>query len=79
MKAKGNLYIDDGETFSYQKGEFIYLEINFQDLILEIKHLNKTNIFNEECKNRFISTINIFGLNYFEKLQKVISVKINEK
>ena len=63
---------------SYQKGEFIYLEFNFEDLKLEIKHLNKSHTFREECKNRLISTINIFGLKCFSKLQSVNSAKIDE-
>ncbi|ODQ61067.1 glycoside hydrolase family 31 protein [Wickerhamomyces anomalus NRRL Y-366-8] len=29
--AKGSLYIDDGETFNYENGEFLYIDFSLQD------------------------------------------------
>ncbi|SCU78050.1 LADA_0A03532g1_1 [Lachancea dasiensis] len=39
-RASGRLYLDDGETFSYQKGAFLEVHLEFEDCMLKslVKH-----------------------------------------
>jgi len=69
MKAEGSLYLDDGETFGYQKGEFIYLSILFKEMSLQIKQLNSRYIEKEHFfSNLFFEEIRIYGLKLTQEM-----------
>jgi alpha 1,3-glucosidase len=40
-EAKGQLYVDDGETFDYQQGAYIHREFVFKDGVLESRDLSE--------------------------------------
>jgi alpha 1,3-glucosidase len=47
-EAHGNLYIDDGETFDYQHGEFVYLTLNVRDGVISSRVLDGSmNVVNK--------------------------------
>lgn len=37
QKAEGDLYIDDGRSFAFQKGKYVYKRFEFQDYVLSSK------------------------------------------
>ena len=39
-EAQGKLYIDDGETYDYEHGDFVYLDLTFRDGVLSSQVLN---------------------------------------
>ncbi|XP_077284239.1 glucosidase 2 subunit alpha [Arctopsyche grandis] len=39
--AEGNLYIDDGESFSYKEGKYIYAKLNYQNNVLSYSLIDK--------------------------------------
>jgi len=85
FKAKGTLYLDDGETFGYQRGEYIYLQFSFKDMRMEIKHLNKFTSSPEQFfYGLSINQINIYGLKTNGQIKSItsgqneINYKINE-
>lgn len=43
-KAAGTLYIDDGKSFDYKEGKFIYVSFTFSDGILDAKLINPPGI-----------------------------------
>lgn len=63
MKAEGSLYLDDGETFAYQTGEFIYLLFSFKEMNLQIRQLNTSYIDKDRFFSKlFFEEIKIYGM-----------------
>lgn len=62
-KSEGKLYVDDGHTFNYTRGEFIYRLFEFNDNVLTNKNMNSddTNSFYKNY-SVVIDTIKIAGL-----------------
>ncbi|TQS37751.1 hypothetical protein Golomagni_01762 [Golovinomyces magnicellulatus] len=64
-EAKGELYLDDGETFNFQKGAYIYRQFEFKDNILQSRNIGGngrlTTSFRQEMKIVGIERIVIVG------------------
>jgi alpha 1,3-glucosidase len=56
--AKGELYVDDGETFDYQQGAYIYREFEFKDNVLESKNIGTKG----KLTDKFLKTIKSVGI-----------------
>lgn len=65
MTAKGTIYIDDGETFAYERQqECLYLEMIFKDNRINLRHIHHNQKFEENfLKNRIIDQIDLYGIN----------------
>ncbi len=69
MKAEGSLYLDDGETFGYRNGEFIYLSISFKEMSLQIKQQNSSYTDKGKFFSKlFFEEIKIYGLKLPEEM-----------
>ncbi|PVU96997.1 hypothetical protein BB561_000826 [Smittium simulii] len=56
-EAKGSLYIDDGETFDYKKGAYIYREFSFTNATLYSKDATPKEHIDSDSQKAFIETI----------------------
>lgn len=79
--AKGKLYIDDGETFDYQKGAYIYRHFEYKDNILQSKDIGEkkklTDAFTQRMKTVGIEKIIIVGAP--NEWANLASVRINQR
>jgi|LauGreDrversion4_2_1035121.scaffolds.fasta_scaffold413987_3 alpha 1,3-glucosidase len=83
--ASGNIYLDDGISFDYEKGDYIYLKITFADgqLTIEDKswsyqdqtpYSTNKSLFSTEVNNVIVSSIS------FKKEYKLLEgIKIGER
>ena len=67
-EAKGTLYLDDGESFNYKNGEFIYNQFIYQEKQFKFQSLNLNELKSKEnylekseFKNLKFDTISIIG------------------
>jgi len=63
--AKGELYVDDGETFDYQQGAYIHRSFEFSNGVLESKDLGTkgklTDKYHKMMKNVGVEKVVIVG------------------
>lgn len=72
-KSEGKLYVDDGHSFNYTHGEYVYREFEFNEDVLTNKNINvQENSFYDNY-SVVIETIKIVGLN------KVPNKIVNER
>ena len=72
--AKGSLYVDDGHSFEYQQGNYLYVVYEFSNNALKSKRLHAQNnpMKPDDSYNTRIERIVILGL---ENLGKITSIK----
>ncbi|CAG8642958.1 19024_t:CDS:10, partial [Racocetra persica] len=65
-KATGSLYLDDGETYDYEKGHFVHLQFNFEARILTSESLsllkNDKNLYAKSINSVRVERIIVLGL-----------------
>lgn len=83
-KAKGTLYLDDGQSFDYKKGEFIYSQFYYNENTLSFSVINlnemksKQNyLHNCEFKNIKFSEIAVIGTHLTQELINSKKFEIN--
>jgi hypothetical protein len=74
FSANGNLYLDDGETFGFQKGEFLYVEFSFNEFELTIKpFIKEISASLKFFEEKLINSIEIFGFPNDRKTNKIVA------
>ncbi|CAG8768555.1 14417_t:CDS:1, partial [Dentiscutata heterogama] len=65
-KANGSLYLDDGETYDYEKGQFVHLQFTFSNRTLISKSLtllkNDKNLYAQSINSVRVERIIVLGL-----------------
>ncbi|OHS97985.1 Neutral alpha-glucosidase AB [Tritrichomonas foetus] len=80
QQSKGTIYIDDGHTFNYKKGEFLYKLFHFQENVLSSENLQNDINFSSKFFQSYSVKINeiiIVGLQRIPK--EIIDQKNNQK
>jgi alpha 1,3-glucosidase len=72
-KAEGEVYIDDGESFKFEQGEFVYRKFIFDGIVLKSVDIGNGKLLSFEG---VIEQIRIAGLK--GKPQKIIGVNGEE-